>query len=368
MAILNSLARAAPVLLAAAVSGTGGAGAVRVEGRAQALAETLWSQTGGPAVGVAIVEDGTTWTGAAGLRRDGADVAVAPDDLWHVGSLGKAMTAFLAARLVEAGRIGWDDGPGQVLGDVSPPIHADLGDVTLTELLTHRSGMVPNLGLLSTRRLAGDRAARDVMADRRAYAARVLGRAPAGARGDYLYSNAGYVVAGAMLEAAAGASWERLLAQEVFGPLGMTDAGFGAPGRAGALNQPLGHRTWLWGPRLAEPGPRADNIPALGPAGTVHLSLGDMGLWLRAHLDRDPALLSPEGWARLHTPPAGSDYAPGWVVRPDGRLWHNGSNMLWYAEATIWPGAGRGLFLVANSGDMKRFAPAFEAAAQRAFD
>lgn len=363
---LRSRIRAALVPLAApAVLGPGGAAA---SGPAQSLAETHLSETGGPAVGVVIVEGGTISTGAAGLRRVGGDVAVTRDDLWHVGSLGKAMTAFLAARLVAAGRIGWDDTVRQVLGDVRQAIHPAMQDVTLAELLTHLSGMVANLGLLSTLRLAGDRAARDVMADRRVYAARVLGRAPAGERGAFLYSNAGYVVAGAMLEAAAGAGWENLMAREVFGPLGMTGAGFGAPGHAGALDQPLGHRAGLWGLRAVQPGPRADNIPALGPAGTVHLPLGDMGRWLRAHLDRDPALLPPGGWARLHTPPVGGDYAPGWMVRPDGRLWHNGSNTYWYAEATIWPDAGRALFLVANSGDLKRLPKVFEAAAERAFD
>ena len=54
------------------------------------------------------------------------------------------------------------------------------------------------------------------------------------------------------------------------------------------------------GLRAVPPGPRADNIPALGPAGRVHLSAGDMLTYLRAHLVGDPGYLSAESWARLH--------------------------------------------------------------------
>jgi D-alanyl-D-alanine carboxypeptidase len=54
------------------------------------------------------------------------------------------------------------------------------------------------------------------------YVSRVLSSALEAERGGYLYSNAGYVVAGAMLEAAGGAPWEELVAREVFAPLGLS--------------------------------------------------------------------------------------------------------------------------------------------------
>jgi hypothetical protein len=50
----------------------------------------------------------------------------------------------------------------------------------------------------------------------------------------------------------------------------------------------------------------------------------------------------------LHTPHFDGDYALGWVVQQDGRLWHNGSNTLWYAEAAFMPGASA--FAAANDG------------------
>ena len=75
---------------------------------------------------------------------------------------------------------------------------------------------------------------------------------------EFLYSNAGYVIAGAMLEQVTGESWEELIRTEVFEPLGMTRAGFGAPGSADAVDQPRGHRAGLFGGLNAvAPGPRA---------------------------------------------------------------------------------------------------------------
>jgi len=78
-----------------------------------------------------------------------------------------------------------------------------------------------------------------------------------------------------------------------------------------------------------------DNPVALGPAGRVHMSLGDLITWLEVHRDQPADFLTPENWQILHTPPFGGNYALGWVVMPDGSLWHNGSNTLWYADVLI---------------------------------
>jgi CubicO group peptidase (beta-lactamase class C family) len=55
------------------------------------------------------------------------------------------------------------------------------------------------------------------------------------------YSNNGYIVVGAMLEAKLSTSWEHLVRTHLFQPLGLLTAGFGAPGRSGATEQPAGH-------------------------------------------------------------------------------------------------------------------------------
>jgi CubicO group peptidase (beta-lactamase class C family) len=186
---------------------------------------------------------------------------------------------------------------------------------------------------------------------RRDWARYALEMSPLGpAEKTYEYSNSGYVVAGAMLEAAFDKPWEDLLREQVFKPLGLKTTGFGPPRGA----QPLGHKVegntrliaslFRSNASLIQPVPdyevSADNPPALGPAGTVHMSLDDTLTYLAAHRDRTN-LLEPDSWRALHTPPYGGDYAMGWTVREGGALWHNGSNTLWYAEVVVDAAKGR---------------------------
>ncbi|NJM82685.1 MAG: beta-lactamase family protein [Tabrizicola sp.] len=311
----------------------------------------LLAETEAPGVAMGVFRKGAVASGFGGLRILGQEAEIGDSDLWHIGSNTKAMTATLVARLVEAGAVSWDDTVGEVLGASIPGIDAAYRDASYIDLLSHRAGLAPNIGRFASMRLSGALASRDIRADRLAYAADILADPPAGAVGDFLYSNAGYVVAGAMLEASTGESWETLLRTEIAEPLGMTALGFGAPGTPGAADQPRGHAPALFGGlKPVEPGPGSDNVPALGPAGTAHLSVADMMRFLRAHVDEDPAFLSADSWALLHRPVAGGDYALGWGI--DGEcLVHNGSNTLWFARMAICPGSGTAALIFTNDGD-----------------
>src|SRR5438093_1398063 len=64
--------------------------------------------------------------------------------------------------------------------------------------------------------------------------------APPGTK--FIYSNAGYSIAGYMAEKVTGKSWEDLMREKIFRPLGMTTAGFGAPGTRAKNDQPRGHQ------------------------------------------------------------------------------------------------------------------------------
>ncbi|KIT16410.1 serine hydrolase domain-containing protein [Jannaschia aquimarina] len=296
----------------------------------QSVADELARHPAIPGAVVAVVTPDAIRTAVAGRRAAGFGGApVRPGDRWHVGSLGKAMTATLAARLRDRGRLDWDATVGELL-----PAPGRFAAVTLEDLLTHRGGLPANLpGVLA--RSAPDRAFY-VQAGLRMPLSRP-------AEGRFHYSNVGYVVAGAMMERATGLSWEDLMRIEVFGPLGMTGAGFGPPPR----NQ--GHSA---GPDPVAPGPAADNPAVMGPAGTIHLTAEDMAAFLQAHLTWDAGYLSPDGWERLHTAPPGQDYAAGWLFQ-EGRLTHNGSNTLWWAWMEIDHAAGRAIFVGVNAGDTR---------------
>lgn len=338
------------LLLALAAAAPPPAGADPAE-----IAAALVAEPAVPGAVVGWITEDDSARAVAGVRRAGAAEPVTEDDLWHIGSLTKSMTATLAARMVEAGLIGWDTTAGELLGAEHPDMAEAWRGVPLEAFLRHASGMRANLSLFGTLRVG--------QGPRHDYVARALASPPEGERGGYLYSNAGYVVAGAMLEAAGGAPWEELVAREVFAPLGLASAGFGPP----EGDQPQGHRGALFGGlRPVPPGPRADNIPALGPAGRVHLSAADMLRYLRAHLLAEEEYLSAGSWARLHRAEGPGGYAMGWV-EADGVLRHSGSNTMWFAQMRLYRAEGVAVFVAVNSGLIERVRPAVEAAADAAF-
>ena len=168
------------------------------------------------------------------------------------------------------------------------------------------------------------------------------------------YSNLAYVVAGAMAERITGNTWETMMQDRLFEPLGMASAGFGPPGSPGEVDQPWGHQRdpdgegWL--PN------RLDNAAAVGPAGTVHVAIEDwakfMSLWLA---EGPPAILDREWLDRLITPVSGR-YAAGWSV--ESRSWargeaiaHGGTNTSWYALLWIAPRIGHAYVAAANSAE-----------------
>jgi CubicO group peptidase (beta-lactamase class C family) len=328
----------------------------------------LRAQSGSPALAAASMRTGgppIVWS--SGERRAGSGMPVDNGDSWHLGSVTMSVTATLVARLAEAGAIGWDDTAGALLGAAAPAMHPSYRGVTFRHLLSHRSGLPRNLPLAQFKLYARDLS--DPREERREYTRQALAMEPLGPpAATYAYSNSGYIVAGAMLEARLGASWEALIAAHLFQPLGLGSAGFGAPGRKGGTDQPVGHAMGEAGGGLVPFPPGAgigDNPAVMGPAGRIHMNLHDLLRYLGAHRDRS-GFLRLESWATLQTPPFGGNYAMGWIVRDDGSLWHDGSNTLWYAEILCDRSRGVVAAAVANDGYVDKVAPAVARALREA--
>ena len=309
-----------------------------------------------------------------GERAVGSEIPVVTGDQWHLGSTGKAMTATLVARLAEKDVVQWDDTIGEILMPVVQGIHPEYESLTFRHLLSHTGGLVDGLDDSEYAQFEGALDDRDIRADRLAYAALVLDKPPlfkAGERSEY--TGVGYVVAGAMLEVITGRTWEELIQTELFAPLGITTAGFGAPGIVDTLDAPRGHRLQEDGVTLTPlAGPEAANVPVIWPSGGIHMSLADHSLFLVDHLRGErglqPVLLTPASYTTLHTPPFGYEpsepdeplrgYAMGWAIK-DNVLYHSGSNTLWLALAMIWPDDDRVVVVVANEGRGEILYPLF---------
>ncbi|MCS7034608.1 MAG: beta-lactamase family protein [Phycisphaerae bacterium] len=313
-----------------------------------------------PGLAAMVLRDGRiTAAGAVGVRKASHDAPLTIHDRFHIGSCTKAMTATLCAVLVDQKLLDWNASVGAVLGKQFA-VHPEWNPITMAQLLNHRGGAPAELPLA----VFATRGQNTQTARRRTV--ELLLSEPPGPTDQFVYSNAGYVIVGAMLESLTGKSWEDLIRQHLFDPLEMTSAGFGAPGLPGTLDQPRGHRSD--GTPL-EPTPFADNPLAIGPAGTVHLTLGDWlkfaGLHLRGmrapdHPQENHTLLgiSLDSFARLTTPPnrdSSPAYTHGWIVARspltgDSALTHDGSNTLWYATIWLWPRLNLAIVVAANQG------------------
>jgi CubicO group peptidase (beta-lactamase class C family) len=171
----------------------------------------------------------------------------------------------------------------------------------------------------------------------------------------YEYSNAGFALAGHMLETTLNKPWEDLMREWLFQPLDMASGGFGVPATPRMTDQPWGHQLATGKPLPIEPGTSADNPPAIGPAGTVHCSVADLAKYVAVHLageQGETELLKQSSARKLHSAvPNNSNYAYGWIAvdRPwagSGKArTHNGSNTRWFS--VIWMAPARQFGVVA---------------------
>lgn len=304
---------------------------------------------------VVLVRDGQIAESVAvGKRSTTGSAAVTLTDRWHMGSLTKAMTATLAAVLVEDGVIDWNTTAQEVWPESAGQLHADFRDATLRHFLSHTSGLKRDDDFGP----AADSAPGSVTEKRRAWAVELLSHGAQVNRGQFSYSNVGYMVAGAMLEARGGAAWENLLTDRVFAPLGMASSGFGAPGTIGQLDQPLGHRSESGGFSPVDLTNSGANIRiAVGPAGSVHTTVDDYARFMLGHIDGargTPNLLSVESYAALHgangTAPLGWGTQPALSTLGTPGLTHTGTIGLWFSLVWLAPTLDTGLMIAVNGG------------------
>ncbi|MCI0674803.1 MAG: YbhB/YbcL family Raf kinase inhibitor-like protein [Phycisphaerales bacterium] len=345
-----------------------------------------------PALAAAVVcDDRILAADAVGTRRIGADDEVELGDRFHVGSCTKAITATMIATLVDEGKLSWETTIAEVLPDLKDQIDGKFARVTLEHLLTHRAG-VPSFTAGSapestlTKDLVGS-----PRQQRLEFLKRVVAQNPLYEPGSKMvYSNGGYGLAAAIAEQVMDDTWENLIRQRAFEPLGMSSAGFGWPASQNSPNQPCGH--WNMGGKVTAHWPN-DNytLPAaLAPAGDVHCSIEDFARFAQFHLrglcdanddaggvvpgdSPEPRAgkelsMKPQTFRRLHTP--GLDgYAMGWVIIPrDGGetvSWHNGSAGTFFAWMTVKPKSNLAVVVVTNVGNAE---PACEEATKALFD
>ena len=237
-----------------------------------------------PGLAIAIVEDGkTTLARGYGVRKLGGKDYVDADTIFMTGSTGKAVTVAALATLVDAGKIGWDDKVIDHLPGFQMYDSWVTREMTIRDLLVHRSGLglgagdlmfVPRSNRTRANMLAGLRHIKPATSFRSGYA----------------YDNILYTVAGALIEAVTGKSFESYVRQHVFKPAGLLTATSDEPTRLATANRAYPHGRISGAVRGLGPLQLLDETDQLGaastPAGLLAMSANDLATWLSIQLTR----------------------------------------------------------------------------------
>jgi methyl acetate hydrolase len=187
------------------------------------------------AVAIVVDTDGVLYEGAAGERAVGSGVAMTTDTVGAIFSMTKAITGAAAMQLVEQGKIDLDGPAGDIcpelaevtvldgFDDAGQPItRPPTNPVTLRNLLTHTSGFVYNIWNFESARWHEVTGEPDILTLEKASLREPLMFDP-GTRWEY---GIGIDWAGQMVEAVSGVTLGQYFADNLTGPLGMTDTAF----------------------------------------------------------------------------------------------------------------------------------------------
>jgi CubicO group peptidase (beta-lactamase class C family) len=191
-------------------------------------AERLMAATYRPdAPGAAVLiarGDEVLFRGARGLANVTTGTPLTTDAVFRIGSVSKQFAAAGLLKLVEAGKVSLDDPLTKYVPGFPNGEH-----ITVLELLNHTAGVKNYTSIAAWRQGPIDRdlsTAQTIAIFRDAKADFAPGS-------DWSYSNSGYVLVGAVIEAASGQTWHDYLRTSLFEPLGLTHTGYAAdPGFA----------------------------------------------------------------------------------------------------------------------------------------
>src|SRR4051812_33226155 len=251
----------------------------------------------GATAGILVGED--CFTASYGIRSADDPAPVRADALFQVGSISKTFTGAAVMLLVQDGKVELDDPVARHLPRLGPATGLDFDTITVEQILSHQAGFDGDH--LFVQREGDDLS---VLAS-----ARRLFEPGTG----YSYSNAGFSVAGAVIEAASGQPFETFVRDRLLLPLGMLSASFSADA---AITHPVTTPHWVFGDR-AHPirgagwQPRWELGPVDRPAAGLIASVEPLVTWCRFQqtgtaIDDSP-ILSAVSLARLHTPVVTAD-------------------------------------------------------------
>ncbi|KAF1716693.1 hypothetical protein CSC74_07310 [Pseudoxanthomonas yeongjuensis] len=255
---------------------------------AEALLEQAYPDAHAPGVAVLVARgDEVLYRGARGAASIELDVPMSPDQVFRLGSITKQFAAAGVLKLAEDGKLSLDDPlmkfvPGYPGGE----------KITVRMLLNHTSGIKSYTDIVGVmdgpiQKTVGTAQLIDTFKNEK----------PDFAPGEgWKYNNSGYVLVGAVIEAASGMPWHAWLKKSFFDPLGMQHTGYGdeavavIPGHV--MGYTLKNDQWAVAMYLSMTQPHA--------AGALVSTVDDLLRWNRAL--HEGKVLKADSYRQMITP------------------------------------------------------------------
>jgi CubicO group peptidase (beta-lactamase class C family) len=269
----------------------------------------LWNP---PGLAVTVVKDGEiVFTKGYGVTTIGTNKAVDENTLFGCMSTTKAFVAAGLAMLVDDGKLKWDDKVINYLPEFQLKDSYITNEITIRDLLTHRTG-IGNLDFLwGTFKFSSDRILSSLSDADKVYSL----------RSSFIYQNIMYLAAGKVIEAISGQTWGDFLSERIYKPLGMNDTYPLLEMIASKSNKADAHN-YVNGLIEKINQMSADEI---GPAGSMWSTINDIGKWVQFLLNEgkigNETLISKTNFDELFKPqqivPSSEFYPTQQVTKPN---------------------------------------------------
>lgn len=305
-------------------------------------------ELGIPGISLAIVKDDRViYLKGLGVKDFERQLPVTPDTRFAIGSASKAFTAMLAVMSADDGKLSLDDSPKKFLPYFTLRDQDAAAKITIRDLLAHRSGLNRTdlamvTGVLNREELI-----------------KVAGMAkPTAKLGEkFQYQNVMYAAAGEVVAKAHNSTWDKLIAERIFKPLGMKESDTTAEAMQKSRDYSLGY-DYNASTKVTRRLPQR-SIPTAAPAGAINSSARDMAQWLRLMLGNGTLngrrLVSEKGFDELVRKQMNIsgpvDYGLGWFLRQwNGHkvVEHGGNIDGFNAQVALMPDQKLGFVLLTN--------------------
>ncbi len=289
-----------------------------------------------------------------GYRVFKAKDPIQKNDRFNIGTNSAAFTAFIAAMLVDEGRINWTTPLLKIYPEFSKKTLPVYKSITLQDLVSSRSRIPPFMTIDDWFKIPNYPGT--IAAKRKAFTYWMLQHKPNMenfGNKKIVFSLAGYVMAASMMEKVTGKSWEELLTKYVRKPMKISIR-YSWP-NIDDPTAPFGH--WFQGGSFhsEEPETWVKGNPVLYPAQGITLSMPDYIKFMQTSLqglNGKDALLPQSGFEFMYF--GIPDFSLGWnngSFNDQSFAFHEGVSLLFNCRTAILKEKNRGIIVMCNSGD-----------------